>query len=210
MTTGASSPAPDPGSRHASRSTDGLWGELIKRVSLGDQQGLAELYDHSSRLVYSVALRIAGNPADAEEITLDVYSQVWRLAKDYTPERGSPSAWLIMMGRSRALDKVRSRTSRSQHEAPIESAFDAAAPGESAEDSAIVSQDRRRIQLALRDLSSDQRQVIELAFFSGLTHSELAERLGQPLGTVKTRIRLGMIRLRSALGASAATAGEIA
>ncbi len=209
MTTGASS-APDPGGRAMARPTDQLWGELIARSAQGDQQGLAELYDHSSRLVYSVALRIAGNPADAEEITLDVYSQVWRLAKDYSAERGSPSAWLIMMGRSRALDKVRSRASRSQHEAPIESAFDAASPGESAEESAIVSQDRRRIQLALRDLNSDQRQAIELAFFSGLTHSELAERLGQPLGTVKTRIRLGMIRLRTALGGAAATAGEVA
>lgn len=209
MTTGASS-APDPGERSMGRPTDHLWGDLIRRAAQGDQQGLAELYDHSSRLVYSVALRIAGNPADAEEITLDVYSQVWRLAKDYTAERGSPAAWLIMMGRSRALDKVRSRTSRSQHEAPLDTAFDAAAPGESAEDSAIVSEGRRRIQLALRDLSSDQRQAIELAFFSGLTHSELAERLGQPLGTVKTRIRLGMIRLRTALGGAAATAGEVA
>ena len=206
MTTGASS-APDPGGRAMGRPTDQLWGELIRRAAQGDQQGLAELYDHSSRLVYSVALRISGNPADAEEITLDVYTQVWRMAKDYSVERGSPSAWLIMLARSRALDKVRSRTSRSQHEAPIATAFDAASPGQSAEDSAIESQDRRRIQLALRDLNSDQRQAIELAFFSGLTHSELAERLGQPLGTVKTRIRLGMIRLRTALGG--ATAGEV-
>jgi RNA polymerase sigma-70 factor (ECF subfamily) len=198
------SPAPD-SARPPGRACDLLWSQCIQRAASGDQQGLAELYDHSSRLIYSVALRIAGNPADAEEITLDVYSQVWKLAKDYTPDRGSPSAWLVMMARSRALDKVRSRVSRTQHETTLETAFDAAAPGESAEDSALNSENRRRIQRAMQDLSEEQRQAIELSFFSGMTHSELAERLGQPLGTVKTRIRLGMMKLRTALGA-----GEVA
>ncbi len=200
------SPAPEPG-RSFGRASDVAWSQFIQRAARGDQQGLAELYDQSSRLIYSVALRIAGNPADAEEITLDVYSQVWKLARDYTPDRGSPSAWLVMMARSRALDKVRSRVSRSQHETALESAFDAAASGESAEDSAMMSENRRIILQALQELSPEQRQAIELSFFSGLTHSELAERLGQPLGTVKTRIRLGMIKLRTALGA---VAGEVA
>jgi RNA polymerase sigma-70 factor (ECF subfamily) len=198
------SPAPD-SARPPGRAHDVLWSQCIQRAARGDQQALAELYDQSSRLIYSVALRIAGNPADAEEITLDVYSQVWKLAKDYTPDRGSPSAWLVMMARSRALDKVRSRVSRTQHETTLETAFDAASPGESAEDSALNSENRRRIQRAMQELSEDQRQAIELSFFSGMTHSELAERLGQPLGTVKTRIRLGMMKLRTALGA-----GEVA
>jgi RNA polymerase sigma-70 factor, ECF subfamily len=202
MTGASSAPAPDPGGRSPGRSaTDTLWGECIGRAARGDQQGLADLYDQSSRLVYSVAVRIAGNPADAEEITLDVYSQVWRLARDYTPDRGNPSSWLVMMTRSRALDKVRSRVARSQHEAVLETAFDAAAPGESAEQSAMTSEDRNRIQQAMRELSPEQREAIELSFFSGMTHSELADRLGQPLGTV-------MMRLRTALGATAK--GEVA
>lgn len=199
-------PAPDPG-RSSARPSDGLWSQFILRAARGDQQALADLYDQSSRLIYSVALRIAGNPADAEEITLDVYSQVWRLAKDYTPDRGSPSAWMVMMARSRAVDKVRSRVSRSHHEAPLETTFDAVSQGESAEESAMMSENRRRILHAMQELSPEQRQAIELSFFSGMTHSELAQRLGQPLGTVKTRIRLGMMKLRTSLGA---TAGEVA
>jgi RNA polymerase sigma-70 factor (ECF subfamily) len=196
-----------PGSR------DAFWADCIRRAGRGEQQGLAELYDHTNRLVYGVALRMAGNPADAEEITLDVYSQVWRLAKDYTPERGSPTAWLMMMTRSRALDRVRSRTARSQHETVLETTYDQPAAGQTAEESAMLTQDRRRVRQAMGLLSAEQREAIELAFFSGLTHSELAERLGQPLGTVKTRIRLGMMRLRSALtgppGAAASAAGEV-
>ena len=198
---------PDQPPRPSGRAHEAQWSQCIERAARGDQQGLAELYDLSSRLVYSVAMRIAGNPADAEEITLDVYSQVWRLAKDYTPDRGSPSSWLVMMARSRALDKVRSRISRNQHETALETTFDAAAAGESAEESAMMAQNRRRIRQAMGELSAEQREAIELSFFSGLTHSELAERLGQPLGTVKTRIRLGMMKLRTALGA---TAGEVA
>lgn len=207
--TGAS-PAPD-SQRPPARANDAVWSECIRRAARGDQQGLAELYDHSSRLVYSVALRIASNPADAEEITLDVYSQVWKLAKDYTTERGSPSAWLVMMARSRALDKVRSRISRSQHETTIETAFDAPAAGDSAEESAMMAESRRRIQTAMQELSPEQRQAIELSFFSGMTHSELADRLGQPLGTVKTRIRLGMLKLRTALsgGVAGGAGGEV-
>ena len=185
---------------------DPQWEICIQRAARGDQQGLAELYDLSSRLVYSVALRIAGNPADAEEIALDVYSQVWRLAKEYTPDRGSPTSWLVMMARSRALDKVRSRAARNQHETALDMVFDAVSPGESAEDAVLASESQLRVRQAMRELSDEQRQAIELSFFSGLTHSELAERLGQPLGTVKTRIRLGMMKLRAALGAGA---GEV-
>jgi len=157
---------------------------------------------------------MAGNPADAEEITLDVYSQVWRLAKDYTPQRGSPTAWLMMMTRSRALDRVRSRTARTQHEMVLETTFDQPADQQTAEESVMLTQDRQRVRQAMGLLSPEQREAIELAFFSGMTHSELADRLEQPLGTVKTRIRLGMMRLRSALsgppgGARTHAAGEV-
>ncbi len=202
---GADPPRGNPGGR------DAFWAECIQRAGRGEQQGLADLYDQTNRLVYGVALRIAGNPADAEEITLDVFSQVWRLAKGYTSERGSATAWLVMMTRSRALDRVRSRAARSQHEAALDPSIDQPAAGQTAEESAMLTQDRQRVRQAMNLLSTEQREAIELAFFSGLTHSELAERLGQPLGTVKTRIRLGMMRLRSALTGppAAAAAGEV-
>lgn len=210
MTAGNAGADPPRGNSGGGR--DAFWAECIRRAGRGEQQGLSDLYDQTNRLVYGVALRIAGNPADAEEITLDVFSQVWRLAKDYTAERGSPTAWLVMMTRSRALDRVRSRAARSQHEAVLETTYDQPAAGHTAEESAMLTQERQRVRQAMGLLSPEQREAIELAFFSGLTHSELAERLGQPLGTVKTRIRLGMMRLRSALNgppASAAAAGEV-
>lgn len=203
MTDPGGGSGPEAGGRPLLRATDAVWSDCIQRAARGDQQGLADLYDHSNRLVYAVVLRITGNPADAEEITLDVYTQVWRKAPEYSPDRGSPSSWLTMMARSRALDRVRSRTARGQHESALDPAFDAVAGGQSAEESAILTESRQRIRAAMSLLSAEQREAIELSFFSGLTHTELAERLGQPLGTVKTRIRLGMMRLRTALGASA-------
>ena len=102
LMTGSNIPSDSP-PRPPGRVADPHWERCIQRTARGDQQALAELYDLSSRLVYSVALRIAGNSADAEEIALDVYSQVWKLAKDYSPDRGSPTSWLVMMARSRAL-----------------------------------------------------------------------------------------------------------
>lgn len=197
--TGSGSGSEAGGSRPLFRAADVAWADCIQRAARGDQQGLSDLYDQSSRLVYSIVLRITGNPADAEEITLDVYTQVWRMARDYTPDRGSPTAWLTMLARSRALDRVRSKTARGKHEAALDPAFDAVASGQTAEESAMLSESRARIREAMSLLSPEQREAIELSFFTGLTHSELADRLGQPLGTVKTRIRLGMMRLRTAL-----------
>jgi RNA polymerase sigma-70 factor (ECF subfamily) len=175
------------------------WSVWIAGAARGKQSALARLYDISSRLVYSVALRILGDPADAEEVTLDVYTQVWRTAKDYTPDRGAPSSWLIMMARSRSLDRLRSRGRRQGRETPLETTFDAAAAGPRPDESAYLEQVSARVRHALSALAPEQRELIEMSFFSGLTHSELAERLDQPLGTVKTWIRSGMAKLREAL-----------
>lgn len=177
------------------------WSGLIGRIAGGEQQALAQFYDQTSRLVYSIALRVVGNPADAEEVTLDVYSQVWRSAADYSSQRGTPTAWLIMMARSRALDRVRSREVRQGRETGLDAVAEARSSGESAEESALMGQMKQRVRSALSLLSAEQRQAIEMAFFGGLSHSELAEKLGEPLGTVKTRIRSGMLRLRQALSA---------
>lgn len=175
------------------------WEALLSRIAAGEQQALAQFYDQTSRLVYSIALRVVGNPADAEEVTLDVYSQVWRSAPDYSPQRGSPMAWLIMIARSRSLDRVRSREIRQGRETGLDAVAEARSLQESAEETALLGQMKQKVRGALNLLSAEQRQAIEMAFFGGLSHSELAEKIGEPLGTVKTRIRLGMMRLRQAL-----------
>jgi RNA polymerase sigma-70 factor, ECF subfamily len=137
-----------------------------------------------------------GNEADAEEVTMDVYTQVWKAASGYDTSRGSVTAWLITLARSRAIDRVRSRTSRARKESPLPETYDAPSTAISPEQETEELQRRRFVLGALATLPADQRQVVELAFYSGLTHSELAEHLGQPLGTIKTRIRAGMTRLR--------------
>jgi RNA polymerase sigma-70 factor (ECF subfamily) len=156
------------------------WPSYLKGCAAGDQAAFALLYDATRRLVYSIALRILGEPADAEEVTMDVYMQVWRSAKEYTELRGSVSAWLVLLTRSRSIDRLRSRASRSKREEPFEefSQFRSSGPGP--------------------DRETEESQL-ELAFFSGLTHSELATHLEQPLGTVKSRVRQGMMKIRELL-----------
>jgi RNA polymerase sigma-70 factor (ECF subfamily) len=182
-----------------SGSDQSVWLHYVERSAGGDQGAFASLYDASRNLVYSTALRILGEPADAEEVTLDVYMQVWRNAKDYSPQRGSVAAWLVLQARSRAIDRARSRSTRTRREEPFDQGaqFRSADPGPESETEAL--QRRRRVVVALDTLPPEQRQVIELAFFSGLTHTELAAHLDQPLGTVKTRVRQGMIKIRELL-----------
>lgn len=174
-------------------------GRVIGRIGDGDQQALADLYDRTSRIVYSLALRMLGDPADAEEVAADVYNQVWRTARDYTSDRGAPTTWLIMITRSRALDRLRSRDSRRQRETTVDEIPDRAAEDATAEEAASLTQRALQVRKALSTLSTEQRQALELSFFSGLTHTELADRLGQPLGTVKTRIRAAIGKMRQAL-----------
>jgi RNA polymerase sigma-70 factor, ECF subfamily len=178
---------------------ESAWKEFVGRAAGGDQSGLAALYDESSSLVYSVALRMLGHREDAEEVTLDVYTQVWRTAASYDPSRGTVAAWLITLARSRAVDRMRARGSRMEREQPMVKFFDLEVDAPSPEQESEAGQRRRRLLAALATLAPEQREVIQLAFFSDLTHGELASQLGQPLGTVKSRIRLGMIKLREQL-----------
>ncbi len=176
------------------------WWSYVGRCAGEDQTALAALYDESSSLVYALVLRMLGNTADAEEVTIDVYMQVWRTAGSYDGSRGSVTAWLLTLARSRAIDRVRSRSGRMQHEREFPERFEVPACTASQEAETEGNERRRRVLAALATLTVEQREVVELAYFSGLSHSELAGKLGQPLGTVKTRIRLGMMKLRKELG----------
>ena len=176
-----------------------MWKDYVRRCAMAESAALAKLYDESSPVVFAVAVRMIRNEADAEEVTLDTYTQLWRTASGYDPARGSVGAWLVTIARSRAIDKLRSRAARNHLEHPLESGAEPRSTSNNPEENCALSQRRRQVLAALDQLPAEQRQAIELAYYSGLPHSELAGRLGQPLGTVKTRIRLGMNKLRELL-----------
>jgi RNA polymerase sigma-70 factor (ECF subfamily) len=176
------------------------WVATIRRVAEGDQGALAELYDATSPLVLGLIRRIVEDFLTAEEITLDVYTQVWRLAGTYSQEKGTPMTWLLMLARSRAIDYLRSRARRAKDsERPIEAAWDYSHADRSPETAAISGSRQRIVQEVLADLAPEQLRVLKLAFFDGLSHIEIAEKTGIPLGTIKSRIRAGMMRMRELL-----------
>ena len=171
---------------------------LIAQIAGGEQDALTALYDQTNRQIYGLLLRILGDPATAEEVLLDVYVQVWRQAARYESGRGTPFAWLITMARSRAIDRLRSIGNEEHHTDLLEETRDFMHPA-NAEEDAIASEMRRIVQAALNTLPPEQRELIELAYYNGLSHSDIAARLDEPLGTVKTRIRRAMIKLRDVL-----------
>jgi RNA polymerase sigma-70 factor (ECF subfamily) len=171
----------------------------IERMARGDHDALGEIYDRHSRLVYSLALRIVRDQSDAEDVVQEVFSQAWRLAARYDAARGTVLGWLLTLSRSRAIDRVRSRKARPEptsDELLLETLPATLVP---ADEQLAWAGQATRIRTALEGLSALQRQAIELAFFEGLTHAEIAERLELPLGTVKTRIRQGLLTLRERL-----------
>jgi RNA polymerase sigma-70 factor (ECF subfamily) len=174
------------------------WELLIAQVAQGDQQALGTLYDATCSLVYGLALRMLGNTGTAEEVTLDVYTHVWQQAATYDPQRGAPSAWLFMLTRSRAIDRLRRRTQEERTMASFEH-IEVPEGMVTPEESSEVAERRRLVQAAFTALPAEQREVLELAYFAGLSHHEIATQLGLALGTVKTRIRLGMTKLRESL-----------
>jgi RNA polymerase sigma-70 factor (ECF subfamily) len=177
---------------------------LLERVARGDEAALEHLYDKYSAALYGVAYRISGERSDAEEIVLDSFTQAWRDAPRFQSARGSVIAWLTMICRSRALDLIRARGRRARvitraaaAEPDLTPAMGAAQPGSERD---LERMERRKVVVeALMALSPPQRQAVQLAYYEGLSHSEIAERLGEPLGTVKTRVRLAMQRLRERL-----------
>ena len=175
------------------------WAALIRRVADGDQSALTTLYDATSRFVFGLILRVVGDRATAEEVLLDVYTQAWRQAASYDEQRGAPLAWLMTIARTRGIDRLRSGRYERHNKEPLESMGDVTATTSSPEEDSVIAERRGLVHSALDALSTEQREVIELAYYSGLSHSEIALRLGQPLGTVKTRTRLGMMKLREML-----------
>ena len=188
----------------ATRATGADDGELVAQAARGDERAVGRLYDRYGAVLYAVAYRIVGQRADAEEVVLEAFAQAWRDAPRFEAGRGSVAGWLTMIARSRALDLVRSRSRRERITASAAADRPDVSPamGDFRPDPAqsLDHEERRRqVQEALALLSPPQRQAIELAYFEGLSQSEIAERLQEPLGTVKTRVRLGMQKLRECL-----------
>lgn len=179
------------------------WGALIERTARGDASALAALYDGTAPLVMGLALRILGDHATAEEVVGDVYLQVWHQAARWDAERGAPITWLLTLARSRAIDRLRVGAAQRAQRVPLAEALDVPAAGPGPDAAAAAAKQRAVVQDALAGLGTEQREVIELAYFGGLSHGEIAVRTGIPLGTVKTRIRLGMANLRQTLTALA-------
>lgn len=173
----------------------------LRRMGDGDGTGLAELYDRHGRALFSLAFRILRDQTDAEEVVQDVFVQAWRQAARYDTGRGPVVAWLLMLTRSRAIDRLRQRRGLPpMRDDDVSALRDVADAGTPVDWQLLSAEQVRALRAALDELPVAQRTAIELAFYEGLTHAEVAERLEQPLGTVKTRIRLGLLRLRAAIG----------
>jgi RNA polymerase sigma-70 factor, ECF subfamily len=185
--------------RSAAQQPDCAWAQLVQRAASGERDALTDLYDQTSALVYSLALRILGDEPAAEDVVIEVYTHAWRMASTFEPARGTASAWLLTVTRSRAIDALRARR-RNRAREPLEAAVEVPSDAAGPEELNVAAERQRFVANALESLGNDQREAIELAYFSGLSHSEIAARLQQPLGTVKTRIRLGMMKLRELLG----------
>jgi RNA polymerase sigma-70 factor (ECF subfamily) len=176
----------------------------VTRMARGDHDALAEVYDRHGRLVYSLALRILRDQSDAEDVVQEVFSQAWQQAGRYQQGRGAVVAWLMNMARSRAIDRLRRRTTQPQ--APLDPVIAGELPdlARPVDEQVAWAGQAAVIRGALEELPLLQRIAIELAFYEGLTHLEIAERLEVPLGTVKTRIRQGLLRLKDRLAGATA------
>jgi len=184
----------------ASDPTDG---RLLQRIASRDTAALAELYDRHSRLLFGLILRIVRDRGEAEDLLQEAFVRVWTRAETYDAQVGGPLPWIVRVARNCAIDRLRARRTRATVDAPaIDVAAIEAAPVmdiQTPETTVLMSERRQTLTDALVDLPTDQRQLIEAAFFEGYTHSELAHRFRLPLGTVKTRIRAGMIAMRKRL-----------
>ena len=171
--------------------------ELLKAVARGDEQALAQLYDSYRLILFGLLVRILNSREEAEDVLQEVFLQVWRRARDFDETRGKPFTWLVTLARSRAIDRLRSLGARDR--VAQASVREAAEEVSDAARDTFRSEQRALVTSALSQLPEEQKRPLVLAYFDGLTQSEIAAKLGAPLGTVKTRMRAGMIKLRELL-----------
>ena len=181
----------------------GVQRELLAAMARGDKQALAGLYDQLSGPLYSLAYRMLGDTGEAQDLVQDIFLQVWRSAATYEPGRGSVFTWMATLTRNRAIDRIRMRKRRSELLANAAPELQPSALGGEADSagSLWLREKSAAVRAALADLAPDQQQAIELAYFSGLTQQEIAAKLSEPLGTIKARIRRGLLRLKDRLPA---------
>ncbi|HEY4416105.1 MAG TPA: sigma-70 family RNA polymerase sigma factor [Verrucomicrobiae bacterium] len=174
--------------------------ELLRQIAEGNRAAFAEFYDQHSTLMFSVASRILNNPSDAEDVLQEAFVQIWEKAKNFDPKLGKAASWAAILVRNKAIDRIRSsqRRTRLAEAAGVE--FSVAAEVDHMANNAIHGHDKAKlIQSAIVELPVEQRRAIELAYFSGLTQNEISEKLNEPLGTIKARIRRGLLKLRDQL-----------
>ena len=177
---------------------------LLRRIQAEDERALETLYERYSRLVYSLALRIVGTVNDAEEVTQEIFLKVWKNASSFDQSKGKAFSWLVAITRRHAIDKTRSKTFKTRrNETTLDSTGDATVTEENPSDSRshlILQEEAHIIRQALVNLAEKDRTIIELAYFEGLTHTQIAARIQLPLGTVKTRLRHGITELKKRMG----------
>ena len=198
VSTGASSPE---GTPVPATDAAGELATLLKRSGRGDKTAFAELYDATSARIYGLAVRVVRDPAQAEEVTQESFMEIWRSSARFDPGKGSAISWMLTIVHRKAVDRVRSAEASSRRETTYHQA-NRPVDHDATADAAHSSMEARRVRTALGGLTEVQREAIELAYFGGYTHTEVATLLDLPVGTAKTRIRDGLIRLRDTMGVS--------
>jgi RNA polymerase sigma-70 factor (ECF subfamily) len=174
-------------------------GQLLRLASRGDQDAFARLYDATSARVFGLAVRIVRDPAQAEEVAQEAFLEIWRTASRFDPAKGSAQAWMLTIVHRKSVDRVRSAEAATRRDSTYE-LRNQTVDHDSTADAAHASMEARRVRNAMESLTPVQREALELAYFGGYTHTEVASMLDLPLGTAKTRIRDGLIRLRDTIG----------
>jgi RNA polymerase sigma-70 factor (ECF subfamily) len=180
------------------RVTEDDWLDIVRSIAAGNQVALHSLFEQTNRLVFTLILRITNSRETAEEVTLDVYHDVWRRASAYSPADGSVVGWIMNLARSKAIDRLRFEHRKKRVNIYADDPL-RRTPERDPQQACQFEEESQMLHVALEMLTLEERQVIEVAFFAGMTYQETAEKLNQPLGTVKTRIRAALSKLRQAL-----------